>query len=133
MGHAEKFCNKFFLVSEKFPGQQFERLFDTWLKAPSRRGLSASGEWWLYPIIPNLVETPLKGKVIDKVTVVIVAGKGETSKISGDKNGSSQGKLLDKGADQGGLNKATSTQSTIASMGSKSNKEDLGLIIVDTK
>ena len=45
-----------------------------------------------------MVETPLKGKVIDKVTVVIVAGKGETSKISGDKNGSSQGKLLDKAA-----------------------------------
>ena len=72
MGHAEKFCNKFFLVSEKFPGQQFERLFDTWLKAPSRRGLSTSGERWFQSIIPNLV--------------VIVAGKGETSKISGDNN-----------------------------------------------
>ena len=109
MGHAEKFCNKFFLVSENFPGQQFERLFNTWLKAPSRRGLSTSGERWFQPIIPNLVETLLEGKVVDKVTAVIVAGKGETSKISGDNNGSSQGKLLDKEAGQGGPNKATST------------------------
>ena len=50
-------------------------MFGAWLKAPSRCGMSTSGERWLQPIIPNLVETLLEGKVVDKVTTVILEGK----------------------------------------------------------